>query len=283
MAVDVVGRDEELGSLYAFLERPPQGPSAIALEGEAGIGKSMLWQAVVASARSSGMRVLSTRPAESEHGLAYAALGDLFDDALDDVLPFLTPPRRRALEVALLVEEASGSPADTRALGVAVRSGLQVLAENELLVVAIDDLQWLDASSASALGFALRRLADAPILLVWTRRTGEGGLASPVESALDPDRIDRVAVGPLSVGAIHRILDGRLGRTVARPTLLRLHEVSAGNPLYALELARALDAERAVRDPTQPPPVPKRLEELVSARLAGFDGATHDALGAGVG
>ena len=278
MAVDVVGRDEELGSLYAFLERPPQGPSAIALEGEAGIGKSMLWQAVVASARSRGMRVLSTRPAESEHGLAYAALGDLFDDALDDVLPFLTPPRRRALEVALLVEEASGSPADTRALGVAVRSGLQVLAGNELLVVAIDDLQWLDASSASALGFALRRLADAPILLVWTRRTGEGGLASPVESALDPDRIDRVAVGPLSVGAIHRILDGRLGRTVARPTLLRLHEVSAGNPLYALELARALDAERAVRDPTQPPPVPKRLEELVSARLAGFDGATHDAL-----
>ena len=198
-------------------------------------------------------------------------------ESLDDVLPALTAPRRRALEVALLVEDAAGRPVDPRALGVAVRNALELLAEDGL-VVAIDDLQWLDASSASALGFALRRLPEANVLLVWTRRLGEGEQPSAVENALDQDRIDHVRVGPLSVGAIQQLLHGRLDRTLARPTLLRLHEASGGNPFYALELARALGSESAVRDPTQPLPVPERLEELVSARLDGFTGATHEAL-----
>jgi DNA-binding CsgD family transcriptional regulator len=279
MAVDVIGRDEDLRSLYAFLDRRAgtEGPIAIALEGEAGIGKSTLWSAAVDAAWERGLRVLSSRPAESERGLAYAGLGDLFDGALEDVLPSLTAPQRRALEVALLVEDAEGRPVDTRALGVAVRNALQLLAEDGL-VVAIDDLQWLDASSGSALGFALRRLPDTSMLLLWTRRLDAGEQTSSIETALDSDRIDRVRVGPLSVGATHQLLRARLSRTLTRPTLLRLHETSGGNPFYALELARALDAQGAVLDPTQPLPVPARLEELVSARLDGFTGATHEAL-----
>ena len=168
-------------------------------------------------------------------------------------------------------------PVDPRALGVAVRNALQLLAENGL-VVAIDDLQWLDASSAGALGFALRRLPEANMLLLWTRRLDAGTERSAVENALDSDRIDHVRVGPLSVGAIQQLLRDRLSRTVSRPTLLRLHEASGGNPFYALELARALGAEGSIGDPTQPLPVPERLEELVSARLEGFKGETHDAL-----
>ena len=85
-------------------------------------------------------------------------------------------------------------------------------------------------------------------------------------------------VGPLSLGATHQLLRSRLSYTFARPTLLRLHEASGGNPLYALELARALLAEGTVPGPTQPLPVPERLEELVSARLDGFTGATREAL-----
>lgn len=279
MAVEVVGREEELASLHGFLDRrePAQGPIAVALEGEAGIGKSTLWRAAVESAGERGLRVLSSRPAESERRLAYAGLGDLLEPVLEDVLPALTAPQRRALEVALLVEDSAGRPVDPRALGVGVRSALQLLAEDRLMV-AIDDLQWLDGSSASALGFALRRLPAENLLLVWTRRLGEEEKASPVENALDADRIDRVRVGPLSVGALHRVLRDRLSRAVARPTLLRLHEVSGGNPFYALELAMALGADVAVRDPTQPLPVPERLEELVSARLEAFTGATREAL-----
>ena len=274
-----MGRDRELSSLSAFLDRDGgvQGPIAIALEGDAGIGKSTLWRIAVEDARGRGLRVLSSRPAESERGLAHAGLGDLFDGALDEVLPTLTPPRRRALEVALLIEDAAGRRVDPRALGVAVRSALELLAEDGL-VIAIDDLQWLDASSATALGFALRRLPEAEIRLVWTRRVGEPEQSTAVAEALDSDRIERIDVGPLSVGAIQQILHDRLSHPASRPTLLRLHEVSAGNPFYALELARALGDGDSARDPTQPLPVPERLEELVSTRLGGFDAATREAL-----
>src|SRR5262245_1063188 len=143
MPAEVVGRDEELDALHRFVDRPPpDGPLTVALEGEAGIGKSTLWRAAVARARARGMRVLSAQPAESESRLAYAALGDVFDGVLDDVLPRLSPPQRRALEVVLLVEDAGKRPVDTRTLGVAVRNGLLALAEDELLV-AVDDVQWV--------------------------------------------------------------------------------------------------------------------------------------------
>lgn len=278
MAVEVVGRDDELRSLYALLERDAavEGLVAVAIEGEPGIGKSTLWLAAVDAARGRGLRVLSSRPAESERNLAHAGLGDLFEEVLGDLLPALTAPRRRALEVALFVEDAAGRPVDPQVLGVAVRSAVELLAE-EKLVIAIDDLQWLDASSANALRFALRRLTDANIVLVWTRRLG-GPDPSAVESALDPDRIHHVRIGPLSAGAIQGIIRQRLSRPLARPTLVRLHEVSGGNPFYALELARGLGSDGTVGDPTQPLPVPERLEELVSARLGGFSGATHEAL-----
>ncbi len=279
MAVEVVGRDVEIGALSAFLDRrgAVRGPIAIALEGDAGIGKSTLWRAAVEEARGRGWRVLSSRPAESERALAHAGLGDLLDGALDEVLPALTAPRRQALEVALLIEEAPGDGVDQRALGVAVRSALELLAEDGL-VIAIDDLQWLDASSASAVGFALRRLPEADISLLWTRRLGEPQQSTAVEDALDDGRVERIRVGPLSVGATHQVLRSLLSHGLPRPTLLRLHEVSGGNPFYALELARALGADGAVRDPTQPLPVPERLEELVSARLDGFEAPTHEVL-----
>jgi hypothetical protein len=108
MTTEVVGRNEELSSVNAFLDREAEGPAAILLEGEAGIGKSTLWLAGVDAAQARGFRVLSTRPAEAERGLAYAGLGDLFENVLESVLPALSAPRRRALEVALLVEDGDG-------------------------------------------------------------------------------------------------------------------------------------------------------------------------------
>ena len=172
MAGEIVGRDEELGSIYAVLDQTADGPAALVLEGEAGIGKSTLWLAGVEAARERGLRVLSSRPAEAERGLAHAGLGDLFENVLESVLPALPAPRRRALEVALLVEEAADG-SDPRTLGVAVRSALEALVAEAPIVLAVDDVQWLDPSSASALAFALRRLREQPILLLLARRLGE--------------------------------------------------------------------------------------------------------------
>jgi DNA-binding CsgD family transcriptional regulator/DNA polymerase III delta prime subunit len=274
MALEIIGREEELESLQAFFERTRRGPAALVLDGAAGIGKSTLWLAGIGAARGQGLRVLSSRPAEAERGLAHAALGDLLEGVLEYVRPALPPPRRRALEDALLVEEAVYG-LDPRTLAVAVRSTLEVLAADAPVVIAVDDVQWLDPPSARALEFALRRLDEEPVLLLLARRLGGRSTPSELERAIEPDRVERLRVGPLSVGATHRLLRARLGRSFARPTLLRIQETSGGNPFYALELARALDA---AADPTQPLPVPETLEALLRARLDGLPDATREAL-----
>ena len=149
--------------MRAFVDRAEDGFAALTLEGEAGIGKSTLWLAAVDRARSRGLRLLSARPAEAEVSLAHAGLGDLFENVLGDVLGRLSAPRRRALEGVILLEDAPPDGVDPRALGIAVRDALQALAEQGPLVVAIDDLQWLDPASAAALAFALRRLDASPL------------------------------------------------------------------------------------------------------------------------
>ena len=274
MAADIVGREVEFASIHAFLERPAEGPVALVLEGEAGIGKSTLWLTGVEAARERGFRVLVSRPAEAERGLTHAGLGDLFENVLESVLPALPAPRRHALEVALLVEE-DPEGFDPRTLGVAIRSALEVLAADGPVVLAIDDAQWLDPSSASALAFALRRLGDRSILVLLARRLGERVETPDLEQAIRDDRLERLHVGPLSLGAIHQLLQTHLALTLARPTLLRVHETSGGNPFYALELARALGADVG---PTQLLRVPESLEGLLRARVDKLPRATRESL-----
>jgi hypothetical protein len=272
---DVIGREPELGLVSAFLDRSVEGPAGFVIEGEPGIGKSTLWLTAGAAARERGLHVVSSRPAEAERGLTHAGLGDLFEDTLAHVAPLLSTPRRRALEIALLREEAANDPVDHRALGVAVRDVLHLLGERKPILLAVDDVQWLDPYSSSALAFALRRLAASPVLVLLARRLADGAERSGLEQALDAERVQRLRVGPLSVGALHRLLHDRFGRSFARQTLLRIHERSGGNPFFALELARVLDGDI---DPLEPLPVPKTLVELVRARLAGLPAATRDAL-----
>ena len=272
---EIVSREEELASLHGFIGEAQAGPAALVIEGDAGIGKSTLWLAGVEHARAQGLRVLSSRPVEAERDLAHVGLGDLFEDVLDDVLPALSAPRRRALELALLLEEASGDPVDQRALAVAVRGVHQLLSEREPILIAIDDVQWLDASSSSALAFALRRLGANRVLVLLARRLVDRAQPWGIEQALGVERVQRLSLGPLSVGALHRFLRDRLGMPFARQTLLRIHERSGGNPFFALELARVLGADI---DPLQPLPVPETLEELVRARISGLPASTREAL-----
>jgi DNA-binding CsgD family transcriptional regulator len=262
--MDVVGREDELQALRRFVERAATGASSAAvLEGEAGVGKSTLWLAATAVAGSAGLRVLSARPTELELGLAHAGLGDLLEDSLDEVLPELPAPRRRALEAALLLTDDDRA-VDLRALAVAVRSALQLLAARGPVLVAVDDVQWLDHSSSEVLSIALRRLREERVHVLLARRLVPDTPAPTLVRLLDDRPTERLSVGPLSAGALQGVLRERLGRTLARPTLLRLHEASGGNPFYALELARGLGSDV---DPTQPLPVPGSLEALLRARL----------------
>ena len=96
------GRQAELARISSFLDAVLTGPEALILEGEAGIGKSALWLDTLAQAQARSYRALSSRPTESEAKLSFAALGDLLDGVVDEVLDALPPPQRSALEVALL-------------------------------------------------------------------------------------------------------------------------------------------------------------------------------------
>ena len=274
MALDIVGRDEELAVLHAFVARAADGPAALVLNGDAGIGKSTLWLVGVEAARERSLAVLIARPAEAEQGLAHAGLGDLLGDCAAEVLAELSPPRRQALEAALLLDGDGRVPADPRALAVAVHDVVVALADRGPIVIAVDDVQWLDSSSAAALAFALRRLDREPVQVLVARR---GDQISTLELAL-PGDVERLSVGPLSLGAVQGLVRDRLGRMFPRPTMLRLHDVSGGNPFYALEIARALDAAAVPVDPSEPLPVPDSLEHLVGQRLGALSEETRAAL-----
>jgi|tagenome__1003787_1003787.scaffolds.fasta_scaffold20986867_1 predicted ATPase len=237
MASAIVGRDEELSSVDAFLEDARLRQVTLVLDGEAGIGKSTLYEAGVERARSQGLTVLLSRSAEAEHALGHGGLTDLLEGVVDGALSVLSAPRRRALQVVLLREEATGDPVDHRTLAVAVRDVLQLLSERGPLLIAIDDVQWLDASSSRALAFALRRLETRPVSLLLTRRLPERGRGAKVDPGFGAGRVRELVVGPLSVGALHRLLRDRLDRALSRQTLLCIHEQSGGNPFFALELS----------------------------------------------
>jgi DNA-binding CsgD family transcriptional regulator len=259
----IVGRESELARVRSFIGSVPEGPSALLLEGAAGIGKTTLWNAGVSIARARGHRVLACRAAESEARLSYAALGDLFDFEL----PGLPAPQKRALDAALLRAEFEGAPPDQRAVSVASLGVLRALATSGPVVIAIDDVQWLDAPSARVLAFVVRRLEDAPIRILVALRVGSGGDPLRLGQA-GPGPLQRVPVGPLPDTAMTRLLRARTEGGLTHPTLLRLYRISEGNPFFALEIARAL-TRRGVRPaPGEPLPVPEDLRELLGARLA---------------
>ncbi|HEX5149370.1 MAG TPA: ATP-binding protein, partial [Candidatus Limnocylindrales bacterium] len=272
---ELIGREAELSEIEAFLDRPVDGLRVMVLKGEPGIGKSTIWQAGVAAARERAFRVLTSRPAETEQTLPYVVLGDLFAGVETGALEELEAPRRRAFEAALLRTEAD-LPVDPRAIGVAIHTLLPILSRPTGLVLAIDDDQWMDASSRATLEFALRRANDQPILLLVARRI-DGGPTRAFEDAIDAPDVERLRVGALSVGAIQLLLRSRLGVTFPRPTLMRLHEASGGNPFFALELARARSRDPSL-DLIAPLAVPPSLERLVATRLETLALPTREAL-----
>ena len=272
-APDLIARDDELEEISALLEDVQALPAALLLEGEPGIGKTTLWRRGVAEAKQRGYRVLCCTPAEAEAQLAYTAVADLLGDALAEVEETLPPPQRGALRIALLLDDAGGAESDRRVIATALLGALRAIASRSRLVIAIDDVQWVDASSAAALAFAARRVHEAPIAFLLSSRVTENAVAMP------DDRIRRVDVGPLTLGALRRLLEDSLGRVYPRVLLRRLHDVSGGNPFYALELARVLEPEHEL-SPGDALPFPARLDDLVGARLRTLPPETIEVLAA---
>jgi DNA-binding CsgD family transcriptional regulator len=266
----VVGRETELAGVEGFFER--RDLTALALVGEAGIGKTTLWQSVVENARQAGATVLVARPSESEVGLAFAGLTDLLSTVPALSFESIPAPQRTALDAALLRENPERPP-ERRLVGTALLSLLGTLSAKTDVVLAIDDLHWLDASSTAVLEFALRRVPEQPVRALVSIRSDEPE-PSLLASLARESRLARVALGPLSVASLHRVLAQELGRTFPRPTLVRISIASRGNPLYAIEIARGIES----RDERAALPVPDSLGMLVAARVRSLPPETREAL-----
>jgi DNA-binding CsgD family transcriptional regulator len=274
----VVGRDRELEAIAAFLDfEPTRAPARILLvQGEPGIGKTTLWRAGVELGTTRGYRILSCAPAGAEAELAFTSLRDLLADVFDEIAEELPAPQRHALDVVLLREATREHPLEHGTVAVAFLTALRALADRRPVLLAVDDIQWIDPESARVLQYALRRLDGESVTVLLARRTREADLLG-VER-LDPDRFQTLEIVGLTVGALGRILHDRLDKTFVRPTLFRIHEVSAGNAFYALEVARAFDKTKGELPPGTPLPVPGNLRRLVEDRLAALPSATFDVL-----
>ncbi len=263
----LIGRTHEVAQISPFIGSVSEGPSGLLLEGAAGIGKTALWFEAAEIARERGIVVLATRPVESEATFSYSALSDLFEVIFDAEHVELPAPQRRALEIALVRAEAEGPPPDQHAVSLAAPGLLRSLASSAPVVLAIDDIQWIDQSSARVLGFALRRLRDERVGVLASARTG---LQIPVElsQALDRIAMRRVTVGPMPPKELGALLREHLGSDLPRPLVARLHEISGGNQFYALEIGRALQRQGSPPDPEERLPVPQDLQQLLRGRLA---------------
>ena len=240
----LVGRHREVVALDEFLDLAREGPCALLLRGPAGIGKTALWRRGLREARARGAQVLVARPAEDERLLAYGGIVDLFE--------FADPPL------------APDSTADPFSVGRAVLARLREYAAHAPVVLAIDDLPFLDARSGRALRYALRRARDEPIGLLGTARTGRGEAATGLEPAL----VREIELAPLTLEEVRSVLDGVVS-AISRPALRRIHEVSGGNPLYAIELARGLGTT-SVEDGQLT--LPDSLQGAIERRLAAVRG-----------
>jgi hypothetical protein len=240
----VVTRRAESRVVADYLATAEIQPCALVIEGEAGIGKTTFWLDVINHARERGFRVLSARPTESEAVLAYASLADLLADVDPDIWFRLPEPQRRAIDRVTL--RASGNfPTDQRAVAAGFVSVIEELARRQPVLLAIDDLPWLDRSSAAVVAFAGRRFSGRVGIAVTLRLEAEGDGAGWLHMPR-PDALQQIRLPPMSLGELHHVISQRLRRSFPRPTLVRIHEVSGGNPFYAIELARAIGG-RALR------------------------------------
>jgi DNA-binding NarL/FixJ family response regulator len=267
---EIFARDQELAAILGAIRRTPAG-GTVQIEGPAGIGKTTVFDAALAALEADGWRILTARPSEAEALMSLLGLHDLLDPIIEETRPRLSERERTDLEAGLGIGPP-GQGVDEAGLGLAVLATLRAAAAERPTIVGIDDVQWLDRSSASALGIALRRLREMPLAVLATRRIPGPAPGLQLGRAAT---LARIGLEPLSVGALQHIVLSRLGRSLPRPTIVRLHEASGGNPLYALEFARAITAE-PLRPEALDASVPEDLGDFLWRRTRRLSQTSRD-------
>ncbi len=253
---------------------------ALLLQGPPGIGKSYRLNRLIETARGSGVRLLRAQPAQAETRLIGSALIDLCDGVHDDEIDALPAVQASALSAALLRGERHDAELTPHAVLLAFTTLLRRLADSGPLLLVVDDLQWLDPQTASALAFAARRLPAAGVGLVLALRTEPGveepALVADLAAAIP---LTREVVVPLPGSLLVSVLRDRVGERIPATVLRTAVDAAGGNPLFAIEVARALllRAGDVSRDGV---PLPDSLAELVGRHVEALPAPTRLSLAA---
>jgi len=272
--VQLVGRQWENAGVDRFLDLLPRGPAALVLEGEAGIGKTTVWRAAVDAARGRSYRVLICRASESERALSFLGLGDLLEGVGGDTFELLPEPQRVALELAL--RRSAGDSPDRVSLARGALSVFRASAAEAPTVVAIDDVQWLDAPSADVLRFVVHRLADERLGVLVSARGG-GAASLELERAFPGGALVRLRLEPFPFEELEAVVRLHLPARFTGPAWRALHRISGGNPFFALQLADALQ-RRGGQMTGEELPIPETLADAVRQRLATLSPGARAAL-----
>ena len=223
------GRDSERARIGELLDAGRASTSgALVIVGEPGIGKSALLEDT--RDRAGDMQVLAARGVESESELPFAALHQLLRPALEHI-DELPQPQAAALRGALGLEVEEGSAQERFLIFAACLSLLSELAERRPVLCLVDDAHWLDAGSADALRFVVRRLDAEGIVMLFGAREGEG---------FDATDIPQLHLQGLEAEAAHKLLAQGAGVEAAADVRDRLLEQTRGNALALLELPSVL-------------------------------------------
>lgn len=253
----IVGRDAELAVLDAALVRLAAGIGGVILiEGDAGIGKSALLRHAARAAAVSGADVLRVGGDEWAQRRPFGVVEALFGTL--------------AGSVAISSGDVGGSA--RFAVQEAVIDIVERRVARRPLLVAVDDLQWVDAPSSAVLAALCRRTADLALLVVAATRPHSAS-APGVPAVASTDGIETIMLHPLDPTAVEQIAAVALGASPG--PRLRAHLARAsGNPFFVTEVLRALrDAGEIVVDApggeaeTSSGELPPTLRQAILRRL----------------
>ncbi|MDQ3677633.1 MAG: AAA family ATPase, partial [Actinomycetota bacterium] len=251
---DLLEREHESEQLVARIEAAIAGEgSVVALEGDAGIGKSALLAYASQRAAGAGMRVLSARAGELEQDFGYGVVRQLFDAALtampsEDLERVLGGAAGLATSALSLPDRSAERASDPGS----VLHGLYWLTANlaveQPMLVALDDAHWADSASTAFLAYLARRVEGLALLIVYATRVGEGSSAA-LPGAAEPGLVGAVMrPAVLSEDATVALIGRLLGSESSADFAHACRVATGGNPFLLQELLRALQADGVAPD-----------------------------------
>lgn len=270
-------RDDQIAQLSALIEGARTGSgTVVAIEGEAGIGKSSLLTRAAQHGRDAGMLVLTASGGELEQDFGHGVVRQLFDAPITAMRPKVREQLfRGAAATASAVLSDVGADGEALTDQGAVLHGLYWLtanlAERQPVLICVDDAHWADAASIGFLCYLARRIEGLAVLVVYAARSGDTAgrqlpaAAGPGEttSVLRPRALSEQATTALVARATQASGDAELGRAC--------HLATGGNPFLLAELLRALQSDGILLTGQDSRRVaqlaPDAITQAISARL----------------